>query len=236
MIEVALEYKRIDMQSTGRIVVRDEGKEEIFFSFDQLDFEPMLYKFAEALQANPSAAGVIQRTDRPGLIPYVLDERTVDLFRTDPITATKSMSTPYGSPSTTAKRIREESAPVASGLRIGHSTLADAFGDELYCRYDKQRERIECPCCGIWARLLLRDVDARYYISCKNPSCAPHGKPLFLKSKNGKWASFSTFDLLATHSDRFYFPRTWNEGKVWITWEGLNNKYKQFEKEKKSCL
>ena len=241
MMEVVLEYKRVDAQSSGRIHVRESFPEGggagglVLFTFDCLDFEAMLYKFAEALQEYPNAAGVLQRTDRPGLVPYTLDERTVELFRVDPVAAVKSMSTPYGSPSNTVKRTREEKAPLESGLRVGHSTLADAFGEELYARYDRDRLRVECPCCGIWASLNTRDEDGRQFISCKNPSCAPHGKPLFVKSRNGRWASFSTFDLLATHSDRFYFPRAWNDGKVWVTWEGLNEKYQQFQKEKKEC-
>lgn len=244
--EVILEYKRVDMLSSGRIYVhaifRDEegnvvggGGGVTPFEFERLDFEAMLFKFAEYLQQFPNAVGVIQRTDRPNLVPYTLDERTTELFRLDPVAAVKSMSAPMGSPSNVIKRVREEKTPITSGLRVGHSTLADAFGEELYSRYDVDRMRVECPCCGIWAALHTRDEDGKQFISCKNPSCAPHGKPLFLQRRNGRWAAFSTFDLLATHSDRFYFPRAWNDGKVWITWEGLNNKYEQFQKEKKSC-
>lgn len=235
MMEVILEYKREGQQSTGCIRLRASSHENVLFEFEQLDFEPMLYKFAEALQENPEAAGVLQRIDRPGLVPYVLDERIVSLFRIDPVAAVKSMSVPYGSPSNTVKRVQEEKSPVTSGLRAGHTTLADAFGEELYSRYDKDRDRVECPCCGIWGSITVKDADGGFFLSCKNPACVSFDKPLAMQRRNGRWASFPTFALLATHSERFYFPRAWNDGRVWISWEGLNNKYEQFQKEKKAC-
>lgn len=242
MMEVVLEYKRVDMQSTGRILVRQESKERVFFDFDQIDFEPMLYKFAEALQANPEAAGVMQRTDRAGLLPYALEDGIVELFRTDPIAAVKSMSTPYGSPSGIVKRVRQEPTCTTDlpypyvGLRVGHNTMADAFGDNLSCRFDKTRDRVECPCCGIWNTRVTNGMSGKQFIECKNPTCALRSKPFYFREQNDNWVAFSTFDLLATHSDRFYFPRPWNDGKAWISWEGLNNKYQQFVKEKESCL
>lgn len=244
MTEVVLEYKRVDMQSSGRILIRDGEEDALFFDFDQLDFEPMLYKFAEALQDNPDASGVIHRTDRAGLQPYTLDHGIITLFRTDPIAAVKSMSTPYGSPSGIVKRVKQQSKePDCTtdlpypfvGLRVGFNTMADAFGEELSSRFDKSRDRIECPCCGIWNQRVIHGGSGHHYIECKNPSCALHGKPIYAKNQNDHWASFSTFELLATHSDRFYFPRPWNDGKAWISWEGLNNKYQQFVKEKESC-
>ncbi len=230
-MKVVLEYKREGQQSTGQVLV----DEEVLHTFTRVEFEPMLYAFASALRDHPEAIGVIQRTDRPGLIPYVLDTNTVDLFRSDPVAAIRSMSTPYGSPLTTVKRTKEERTPIASGLRIGHNTLADSFGEELYARFDKDRNRVECPCCGIWGLVETADTNGSHTVRCHNPSCVVFQRTLQLKRHNGRWASFLTFDLLTTHSDRFYFPRAWNDGQIWISWENLNTKYQQFLKEKKSC-
>jgi hypothetical protein len=226
MSEVVLEYKRVNGdKSSGRICVQNNGSEEVLLSFESEEFSPMLYGFAKALQEHPDAQGVIQRTDRPGLVPYNLDAQTMDLFRTDPVAAVTSMSTPYGSPSKAVQRSKKERTqePPAS-LRVGFDTLADAFGDELYSRLDSLASRVECPCCGIWNAFIEEFV-------CKNPKCQQRLKP----QVSGRWAAFSTAALLATSSPRFYFPRAWNGYKPWVSREDLIAKYEQFQQEKKSC-
>ncbi len=235
MTKVVLEYKREVQQSTGCVRIVSDTESSVFYEFEKSDFEPMMYKFAEALREFPSADGIIQRTDRANLAPITLDPRTLSLFRLDPVAAVTSMNVPYVSPSNVIQNVREERTPIVSELRVGHSTLADAFGEELYARFDKKRNKIECPCCGIWARIVVSDRDGSISIECVNPSCAICRKPLDVREHNEKWASFKTEDLLATSSTRFYFPRTWNNGKIWVTRKELLAKYNEFLEEKKSC-
>lgn len=231
MIEVILEYKRTNVdKSTGRIVTKtDIGHhthmplEVPYTTFEDSDFAPMLYKFAKALQDYPDANAVIQRTDRPGLVPYNLDGQTANLFRTDPVAAITSMSQPYGSPSGAVARVKKENVSTSSALRVGYDALADSFGDQVFVRYDGTR--VECPCCGIW-----NPFSAEY--TCRNPKCSVR---LEFSEVSGKWAGFNTADVLATQSKRFYFPRAWNGYQPWVSWEALNEKYEQFNKEKTSC-
>lgn len=230
MIEVILRYKRVDGdRSTGHLHTHVDGPspvDVVLLRFESVDFSTMMYAFAKALQDYPDAQAVVQRTDRPGLVPYNLETNLADLFRTDPVTAVASMSTPYGSPSNTIERVKKEQEPIAfGGLRVGYDTLVDSFGDILYTNYDAEKTRIECPCCGIWNPFSTEFV-------CVNPKCA---KPLEIEEAAGRRMGFSTRLLLDTHSARYYFPRAWNNYKPWVTWEALNEKYEQFKKEKASC-
>ena len=68
-------------------------------------------------------------------------------------------------------------------------------------------------------------------ICCINSKC---NTMLSLNVVNEKWAGFDTVTLLATKSARFYFPRAWNDGRPWVSWEKLYAMYNEFEKEK-SC-
>lgn len=233
MSAVILRYKRVDGdKSTGQIAVRGgDNVETEVHDFSSWEFKEMLTRFAGVLIAFPDAAGVLQRTDRDGLVPYTLDPRTVDLFRTDPVAAVASMSVPYGSPSSTVKRVRDErSLPSSSELRVGYAVLADSFGDELYARFDGERLKVECPCCGIWANT----VGKHFTMACINPGCAAIGHQEEFHSPTEKWATFETPKLLALDSPRYYFPRAWNLGS-WISWADLNAKYEQYKKEKASC-
>ena len=190
----------------------------------------MLTLFAEALIKHPEADAVIQRIDRDGLVPYNLERKTTELFRTDPVAAITAMSSPFGSPSTTIQRVKEEAQlPVSSGLRVGHDVLADSFGDEVYVRLNSERMSVECPCCGFWAV-----VGKGFTMACANPSCAIHKVQTSFQSPTARWATFKTTDLLAMQSSRYYFPRAWNVGS-WISWADLNDKYEQYKKEKASC-
>lgn len=232
--EVILEYKRVKGDlSTGRILWYDQlASQYVENEFEDIEFRPMLILFAKALAKYPTALGTFQRTDRPGLVPYNLDVKVVDLFRTDPVAAIESMC-PNPSPSTTIQRTREERKPqfIRMSVRSGFDVLADAFGDELFSplRVKGCDPYAECPCCGIWCNVLLGSI------SCRNPSCVLSDNRLLLKRVNKKWVSFRTDDVLATKSNRYYLPRAWNDGRPWVSWEDLNKKYEEYKKEKTSC-
>jgi len=230
---IVLKYKRDVDKSTGKIELQGSGAPQVLHVFERTEFSPMLTLFAEALIKHPEADAIIQRTDRDGLVPYNLERKTTDLFRTDPIAAITAMASPFGSPSTAVQRVKqeqEERTSPSGGLRVGYAILADGFGDELYARFDNERLKVECPCCGIWANT----VGKHFKMECLNPKCSIFTKHVEFGSPTDKWATFKTADLLAMHSLRYYFPRTWNVGS-WISWADLNDKYEQYKKEKASC-
>lgn len=235
-MEVVLEYRRVVDKSTGRIVLRSERAEDnVLHEFDGLDYGPMLTHFAEAIRSHPVERAVIQRTDRAGLVPFTLDERTFNLFRDDPVAAITAMSTPTSSPSTVVKRVKQERTPITPALRIGTNTLADSFGDVLFSRFRKEQGKVECPICGIWTAALDQQALGGLGMLCRNPKCQAHNVGIRFAETHERWVGFDTKALLTLGSPRYFFPRTWNPNSSWISWEDLNEKYTQFQKEKESC-
>jgi hypothetical protein len=244
--KVVLEYKRVNVdKSTGRIVRITDVGEDVLSVFESIEFRPMLREFAEALQQCEDAVAVWKRTDRPGLISYDLDPQTTKLFRTDPVAAIESLCPPARNPATTVKRVQEEKQQklVPVSIRVGYDVLADALGDDVYSRLRTRKEGIqygECPCCGLWMPIGMGYPASRAYYPedgvgwslCANTKCRASSRILMLKVTNDKWVGYSVVDLLATDAPRFYFPRTWNEGRPWITWDELHKKYHEYLKEK----
>lgn len=240
--QVVLEYKRVEVTfSTGRILHKEDGAEEKLYEFTALQFPQMLELFAESLRRFPEAKAVWQRTDRPGLNPYELDLRIAKMFREDPEAAIASMCPPQQelSPSMAASRARPQVKTVGASVRAGFDTLADAFGDSVYSRARARTDGflyVECPCCGIWTPIHAAGPSAKTLDNshCMNTRCRVFDKPLALNSQGEKWVGYTTTTLLATASPRFYLPRAWNDGRSWITWEALNQKYNEYEKEKEA--
>lgn len=244
MPDVVLEYKRVKGSlSTGSIYYRADEKLELDSSFEDFEFSHMLKNFADMLRRYPDAGAIWHRTDRPGLIPYRLEEGVVTLFREDPVAAIASMCPPQQaqSPSREIQRVREASPRIrmiAASVRAGYDTLADAFGGAVYA---KMRARtngvsyVECPCCGIWALIHQMTGDPKICTSiCMNGRCQVFDKPLPFIAENDRWAGYPTSTLLATASRRFYLPRSWNNGRSWVSWLELNAKYTEYEKEKEA--
>lgn len=244
--KIVLEYKRVNVdKSTGRIVRLTDVGEDVLKTFESVEFKPMLRDFAEALQQCEDAVAVWKRTDRPGLVPYDLDPQITKLFRTDPVAAIESLCPPARNPSTTIKRIQEERKPVPVSIRAGYDVLADAFGEDVYSRIRTRTEGIqyvECPCCGLWTPVGLGLATSSFYDPaehskvgwslCANPKCRASEAVLTLKTANDKWVAYAVTDLLATQATRFYMPRAWNDGRPWVTWKDLNEKYEEYVREK----
>lgn len=231
MDEVVLEYKREGSHlSTGRIVVRREEEEGLFLQFEGWEFKDMLRSYCEALQKYPDARAVWQRNDRPGLVPYVLDQAVTELLRKDPVAGIESLSPPAISPSSTIRRVRAERAPVPVSIRAGFDTLADSFGDEVYVKH--RNGRIECPGCGIWLELVSEMLEPGSFFNCRNPRCAFHTGTLYGVKLTERWAAIAVSDLIYSKSKRFYLPRAWNDGRPWISMDDLSRKYLEYKKEK----
>ena len=233
--DIVLEYKRVDGDRChGRIYQGDRT----FVSFYSEDFKSMLREFASALQQDDAARAVWKRTDRSGLAPYYLDAEVTELFRKDPVAAIESMCPPSHSPMTTVQRVQEQRVKmVPISVRAGHDALADAFGEELYVRTRERKgeSHIECPCCGIWAPLIVVPSREGLYTLCRNTRCFVRGHAVSAKVVNTKWATVKIEELLKTESPRFYLPRSWNEGRSWVSLVDLQSRWDEFNKEKESC-
>lgn len=222
MVDIVLEYKRVGNLSTGQLVRREGEEASYLCSFQEEAFDNMIRRFAAALQEEPSARGVIQRTDRAGLTPYVLDQRLVAMFRTNPEAAVASMSP--GGPMVNFQRKVEEQTPIVTTVRAGFDTLANAFGDTVYSKL--KDGKVECPGCGLWSS------HGGDHLACRNNKCSLYMRAISLEPRR-RWAGLRTKELiLLGHCSRFYLPRAWNDGRSWVTREELEQKYNDFQKEK----
>lgn len=228
--ELVLRYRRDDGDTcTGTMAVRELpiGDETIIHRFQCYTFNRMFAKVANNLNEHRLERTVIQRTDRDGLLPVLLEKDTTQLLRTDPVEALRVLN--WGSTTSnvvdlTAVRAKKEAQANRTPLfRAGHDTLADSLGDTVYCRV-RAEGGIECPFCGLTGHF---------------------EKPMFVCSRckrtatcavvpSGEWALFSVDELLQKDVVRLYLPRGWNPSRGWIGKEVLRVLYEDWLNEKEN--
>lgn len=225
MDSVTLAYKRVGPdRAVGSVIsCSDNPPSTTTKSFDGIEWEAMMLLFAEALKKAPDAAGVIQRTDREGLKPYIIGTMELERFRTDPMGAINAMTFHV------AKTARPE--PVAENvmkpLPASISALVDVFGDVLWLHAESSALNdgylVECPVSASMVPLLGNHINL------------PDGQLLLgsesLYLKNG-WFGVSAFELLLKGFSKYYVPRAWNESGPWIDWDELDKKLKDFDQER----
>ena len=221
MQTVTLEYRRdcFADTSTGRVVHRSG-----FTEFTTLPFRAMLRLLCGTLAQleTKDIEVTLQRTDRAGLLPYRLDNATVQLLVDDPIAGIQAMEYASPSPSTIAQRIREErNPPTTLGVTAGLDALADAFGDTIMFRVRGQE--LECPGCGFWGG---------YVAGSTRFSCHKKCQHSFVVRCARTWGYIRVEHLLEMDLDRFFFPRVWNQGQSWVSREELQKKYAEYLYEK----
>lgn len=215
MDDVVLEYRRDGAGVTsGRVFYREGEQESLVTPFEKRTFPQMMVLFAEAVTLLPEAGAIMQRNDRPGLQPFRLDKETVQLLRVDPVMVIRSMSFPDN---TTVELKKKTSALPVSPIIVGYDAIASTFGDEVYAR--RRADRLECPCCGVWAA--LSETESR----CRSRACAV---VVPVTMRGDRWASVAVPTLLATDRDRFFLPRGWNKTQPWVTRDDLEFLYQNW--------
>lgn len=223
---ILLMYRRTETDlCSGALCLRDD-EAMARVEFDDVDFIRMMARTAGLLQESGAVEIWVERTDRPGLRPYLLDAAITELLRTDPVQAIRSLNPqpvaqPVGTPTRSRTVISQKMAPV---LRAGHDTLADGIGDEVYSARNATNE-IECPVCGRWTPT----VDAaqeRFWC----PGC----DVLLSVRMAGHWAVFQIEELLALNKTRYYLPRAWNKTRSWISFQDLTEQYNHWKKIKEN--
>lgn len=208
---VELLYRRIGLHYSGEI----DG-----VAFTSKTFEEMMMLVHARLHECPGCGLRISRTERPGLFPVQLEPELLQLLLDDPQQYIQRHTIPdrvadLRSPDRISK-LAAPYKPPRGGLRAGHDTLADAFGDSLYLRM--RAGKVEDPCTGRWCEVAA--------LGCL--------KGLQAMAVTG-WLVIATSDLLKIDAPRFYLPREWNDGGSWITKERLQEMYDQFRKDRDKC-
>ncbi len=219
---VVLVYKRVRESHTGWVVLRDKGISAPIRGFSSTSFAKMMTYFSDALRAHEDAGAVIERNDRPGIKSMPLGPEFTELLRNDPVAAIRSMTVE-------AICVQESNPPRQAVLRVGHDSMADAFGDKLYIRR-RFSVQVECPGCGRWVRVFDNILECI--------RCIKDNKPVRLTVEllnDVNWACTPTKEVLALKHDKFFFPRAWNNGRVWVKREDLKSRYEQFVKEKEEA-
>jgi hypothetical protein len=199
--------------------------------FEELEFPQVLKHLARAIGKVPYPRVIIERTDLPGLHPFVLDQETVNLFQVDPVEAIHSMS--FEVQEAKVEKSKADVIPIEPPpVRIGYDTLSDAFGEFVYLR--TRRASVECPGCGHWSEATI-DKDGKSSFVCQK-KCKSLGLSLrFVVDIYRLWASVGVEELLSTPLEKFFLPRPWNDGRSWITREELVQKYEAYKAEKEEA-
>lgn len=235
-MRVTLEHKRVHELYQGKVYRGDT----VVFDFGGLSFADMILDLSKILKDEDEVW--MKRTDREGLHPVALSKAEVALLREHPEDYINSFSLPPIRVIT-----RDEVRPrdvLRVRVRAGHDTLADAFGDEVYCRY--KDNKVESPFTGRWRppdvvqtpegtrRALLQvhlgdpELVKRQVEGGPQLRLVPEGEP--------QWAAIKTEALLkfaqVFGADRYYLPRAWNQPGPWISHADLQKKYDEYLKEK----
>ena len=192
--------------------------------FEKFSFPRMMSKLAEAIRKYDEVDVTLVRLEVRGS-DYKLDSETVKMLRIDPAAAISHMM-----PESRVVVIRDErkprSEPPSGLLRAGHETIAAAFGDNLYCTVNGE-SKAECPGCGRWSVVGTKS----FY--CNNKQCNIHASGVLT---GRAWFVLSTDEVLNLKLPKYYFPRSWNPKRGWISWPELNAMYETFKKEREECL
>lgn len=242
MGKIVLAYKRDEgaETSTGTIETLFGDNRDLSI-FQNLTFNKMICELSEELKAPRSEPYdvFIQRTDHEGLVPYKLDQTTVDLIRNEPGAAVVAMTFTQVRPSTAIRKAKQRDVPIViPPVKIGTDVLAEAFGDDVYFRV--RGHELECPGCGFWGMYvspgLLAATKREGQVFKTMFACPKRCKVRFVVTCMERWGSVPVSWLLEkTDLKAFYLPRPWNNGRSWVTREELQAKHNQFKKEKESC-
>lgn len=235
-----LKYGREGDAYAGNLLFEDaaDATKESILKFAVLSFERMFLKLASYALQYPEAELYTSRTEQPGVPPERLGTKLEEMLRKDPAATVATLSQQH---LVAQAAIQVEDQPkvrdvVKVRLRVGHDTLAEAFGDELYCevRCDKGVFLGQCPLTSDWVGFGLKE--SQFLLKVENPFAWETWLPVALAPnttvENPRWARVKTKVLLARGCDKYYFPREWNKNGPWISHEDLTALYEAYKKEK----
>lgn len=230
-----LEYARVGEQYDGSILKQVFPTRGLLLELDLkgATFPQLMSNLARVARKLDECTGVtLVRKEAPN--PYVMSPSEVAQLIHDPAAAISSMSL-----EDRVVVVRDDAQPLYQALRTGHDTLADAFGDYVYCR--RREFTVEDPLIGRWTGLHrpLKELVPDHKFSTiydRDPS-AGHGPRVELPwlEAGDRWLKTPTSCLIEIgpgSAKGFYLPRRWHGYGSWITRGQLMKKYETFCKER----
>lgn len=225
--EICLRYKRVGELYEGEVTI--DGV--LDSRFQDFTFAQKMRQVHLLLVKSPQAVVSFVRTDSPNLQPVMLDPVMSEVLRTDPASYIQMHTIPHRvldlREGSQRKSVLAQRHVVPPGIRSGHATLVDSFGDVVYLEW--RGGKVEHPVTGRWVERHKLEVDSGVKII---ESVQPEGV-------NPGWVTVSVDNLLALRDGNatgYYLPRAWNEKGPWISRADLLVKYEQFRKERAQCL
>ncbi len=203
----------LSVETPPEIVVQEKSRR-----FEGYTFPRMMSGLAGLIRAHDECVVTLARLEVPES-EYVMDAGTVDMLRTDPAAAISSMS--HESRVVYVRDPGKQPAPPPRLLRAGHDTLAEAFGDHVYCIVN-QRGQFECLGCGRWSTVTPTSM------VCSNCELRMYGTTC----GGSKWFRVRTADVLGKAHARYYLPRIWNPSGGWIKHDDLSMLFLSFTEER----
>ena len=216
---VTLRYQRVHKTVGGEFpyvgtIEFGQAKEE----FQELPFRKVISRLHTILADHAALDRVIfQRVDRDGIMPFELGPKTVELLRTNPVEAYRSMN------------FNSDPSVQATG-----QGLTAEFGRYLYIRIETGKA--QCPLDGDWKTLAFGHQSG-WKIRGKNNNSsswlslhaliddAPEGVSNIERIVFTRWALVDIEELLKTDKNNFYFPLPWNINGPWVSREELMHLY-----------
>jgi hypothetical protein len=243
MDRILLAYERKGHSFDGYFDFTDDSDEKnnCRDTFHDVPFRLIMNTLINEVRKDPDAKVLFMRLEQqPVPIAVELDPHLVDLIHKDPVMFLRHMDPFEGE----AQRVqvgrmnlRKESVKHVAPQPIpaGYDTLADAFGNEVYCRV-KRGGATECPLCGRWGQWTKIDIHGGHIDRFVCDDCAVEFKGIGVVTSDGGWFKIPVSQLLSCAVvfgvRRFFLPRAWNKPGPWISLEDLRKKYETFTKEK----
>jgi hypothetical protein len=188
--------------------------------YENVPFKRLINRLASAARTRPHAGVFMMLLDRkPEPLAIELRPDFAKMLREDPVRLLDFLSpAPVRVSLRSEIPVRDNVVVRPAPLRTGYDTLAENFGDAVYCKRDKNK--IESPLDGRWA-------DVGEFV-CKTGLSA---------EMCGRWWAIQTMELIDSQWEhqRFYLPREWNTSGPWIHHADLKAMYVMYVKEKRAC-
>jgi hypothetical protein len=222
----------------GVVATESATPEHLFLPFDKVPYRRMLRALAIFGRQYEATSVIIKRLDRPELLPMKLDEATTKLMKEDMVAFIHALCVGDDQPIVVdlqkvreAKAKKEDAVPrVEAVLMGGHDTLAEAIGDNVYCRMN-EKDFVECPLCGRWH--LSKEFSSKVGPSIS--ATCPHENLGLTFVPHRRWAVISIAQLLNLPMVRYYLPRGWNPTRGWISKQQLTELYRSSVQERRNA-